>query len=398
MAVLFPASPAVLDVYTEDNRQWTWDGTAWYSSVPAVAGQPSDPDLTAVAALSGAGVAVRTAPDTWALRSVAAGTGISVANGDGAAGNPTVSVNSDVVLTTRNLTVSDGIAGGGTLAADRNFALTGQALAFHNFAGTGLLVRTGAATYVARTIVGGDGIDVALGDGVAGPPVIAVDSSVVRTTRNVSTGTGLTGGGNLSADRTLALTGQALALHNLATSGLIARTAASTYATRQVVAGDGLDVTNGNGVSGDPTLAVDSTVARTTTSITAGNGLTGGGTIAATRDLAIGTPTSVTTTSTNTVTADSHTHALTLTEANIRTLIAEGTEGQIGTYAYLGRASGAIVYGNTYAGSGLYTAGVYQSSGAADTTIDVTESGTWRAMGYCPSVGDTVTTLFLRIS
>lgn len=55
--------------------------------------QSVDADLTAVAALASTGIAVRTAANTWAQRSVAAsGNGVSVANGDGVSGNPTVSV------------------------------------------------------------------------------------------------------------------------------------------------------------------------------------------------------------------------------------------------------------------------------------------------------------------
>jgi len=89
-------------------------------------------------------------------------------------------------------------------------------------------------------------------------------SHAVRADREVASGTGLTGGGNLTANRTLALTGQALAVHNLSTNGLIARTASNTVAARSVAAGSGIAVTNGNGVSGNPTVAVDSTVIRTT--------------------------------------------------------------------------------------------------------------------------------------
>lgn len=49
-------------------------------------------DLAAVEGLSTNGLAARTASDTWTARSVAAGTGISVTNGDGVAGNPTVAL------------------------------------------------------------------------------------------------------------------------------------------------------------------------------------------------------------------------------------------------------------------------------------------------------------------
>jgi len=44
-------------------------------------------------------------------------------------------------------------------------------------------------------------------------------------------------------------------LHNLATNGIIARTAANTVAARTITAGTGISVSNGDGVSGNPTIA-----------------------------------------------------------------------------------------------------------------------------------------------
>jgi len=78
-----------------------------------------------------------------------------------------------------------------------------------------------------------------------------------HTTVSISAGTGLTGGGDISATRTLALTGQALAFHNLASNGLVARTAADTVAARSIaVSGTGLSITNADGVSGNPTITI----------------------------------------------------------------------------------------------------------------------------------------------
>lgn len=51
------------------------------------------------------------------------------------------------------------------------------------------------------------------------------------------------------------------ALAALATAGLVARTGAGTVEARTLTAGTGLSATNGDGVSGNPTIAIDSTVA-----------------------------------------------------------------------------------------------------------------------------------------
>lgn len=64
--------------------------------------QPLDADLTAIAALTTTGGLARVTTNTWALRSIAAGTGITVTNGDFVAGNPTVA------LTNSSLTIAAG--------------------------------------------------------------------------------------------------------------------------------------------------------------------------------------------------------------------------------------------------------------------------------------------------
>jgi len=82
-------------------------------------------------------------------------------------------------------------------------------------------------------------------------------TDAVINTRALTAGTGLAGGGNLTADRSFALDGQALALHNLTTSGLIARTGAGTVAGRILTPGSSkLSITFGDGVSGNPTMDV----------------------------------------------------------------------------------------------------------------------------------------------
>jgi hypothetical protein len=78
----------------------------------------------------------------------------------------------------------------------------------------------------------------------------------VPVTRTFLNGTGLTGFGDLSANRTPALTGQALALHNVATTGFIARGSDGTIRTR-IISGDGtsIQVSNPSGDAGFPIVS-----------------------------------------------------------------------------------------------------------------------------------------------
>jgi hypothetical protein len=54
----------------------------------------------------------------------------------------------------------------------------------------------------------------------------------------------------------ISLAGQALALHNLSTNGLITRTGAGTVAGRTITASNGVSVTDGDGVAANPALSL----------------------------------------------------------------------------------------------------------------------------------------------
>jgi len=77
----------------------------------------------------------------------------------------------------------------------------------------------------------------------------------VAGTRQILAGAGLTGGGDLSADRTLALAGQALLLHQLAGTGLVTRTSAGGIAVRALTGSGGIGVTNADGGTGNPVIS-----------------------------------------------------------------------------------------------------------------------------------------------
>jgi len=75
-------------------------------AVPLLAGASGvGADLTDIEAKTGTGILARWASNSWTLRTVTAGNGISVTNGDGVAGNPTVTLST--ASTTEVLTGTD---------------------------------------------------------------------------------------------------------------------------------------------------------------------------------------------------------------------------------------------------------------------------------------------------
>lgn len=119
--------------------------------------QPLDADLSAYAALATTGLVARTGAGTVATRTLTGpAAGITVTNGDGVAGNPTLALANDLA-------------------------------ALEGLGSTGLAARTAADTWAQRTITGtANKITVTNGDGVAGNPTLTIPDAVTLVTPTVT--------------------------------------------------------------------------------------------------------------------------------------------------------------------------------------------------------------------
>ena len=205
------------------------------------------------------------------------------------------------VATTSNITLSntqtvDGIAlsvGDRVLVKDQStasqngiYVVSSTAWARSTDADTDAEVTSGMFTFVEQGTVNADSGWVLSTDGAivvgttaltfvqfSGAGQIVAGAGLTKTgnTLNVGAGTGIA----VNADD-VALSGQALAFHNLATNGLVTRTGAGTVTGRSVAGTTNrITVTNGDGVSANPTVDIASTYVGQTSITTLGTIATG---------------------------------------------------------------------------------------------------------------------------
>ena len=89
----------------------------------------NDPDIAALAGLSGTGLVTRTAANTYTERSIAvSGSGIGVSNANGVAGNPLITITSNSANSANNLVIRDasGNFAAGTITATLTGNVTGD--------------------------------------------------------------------------------------------------------------------------------------------------------------------------------------------------------------------------------------------------------------------------------
>jgi len=172
-------------------------------------------DLAALEGLGSTGIAVRTTTDTWAQRTLQPpAAGITITNPAGVAGDPTFVLANDLAgveglsttglaartaastWTTRTITppaAGISIANGDGVAGDPTLSLANDLLAVEGLAGTGVAVRTAASTWTTRTITGtASKITVSDGDGVAGNPTLTIPDAVIFVSPTLGNATATT--------------------------------------------------------------------------------------------------------------------------------------------------------------------------------------------------------------
>lgn len=147
----------ISSITDKDLLQWNSTTSKWENKAVGTASgvQGYDAGLASLAAMSTNGLVAATANNVFTPRAITApAAGISITNGDGVSGNPTLSLSNDLA-------------------------------ALENLSSTGISVRTGSDTWATRSVSGGSGrIVISNGDGVSGN--LTVD---LATVINTNTGT-----------------------------------------------------------------------------------------------------------------------------------------------------------------------------------------------------------------
>lgn len=165
--------------------------------------QPLDSDLTAISNLAGTGFITRTGTGTATTRTIQGTVGnVDVTNGDGISGNPTIDLPnvgsaSSVGSASQSLTITTDTKGRVTTKIAQAISIVSSQVT--NFAATvRSTVLTGLSLATSTAITAADTVLSAFGKLQA--------QVTILFNRNINSGTGLQGGGNLTADRTLSLT------------------------------------------------------------------------------------------------------------------------------------------------------------------------------------------------
>lgn len=225
--------------------------------------------LQSLSNINSSGFLVSTGVTGTTTRGLSAGNNIDISNPSGLAGNPSIALSKNITdlnyitvtgtstqTEIKNLKVSE-------LFIDNNITIELAAAMLAKgpilFQGNKFIV-DGSGIFVSGLYVGPSGSPT--GVSISGHQHVWTDVSNFGSGVANYVDTSLYGGSGVTTRYSsganslgIALTGQALALHNLSSDGIIVRTASDTVASRTISSSDGnIEITNGNGVAGNPTF------------------------------------------------------------------------------------------------------------------------------------------------
>jgi uncharacterized protein (UPF0303 family) len=234
--------------------------------------QPLNTDLTTISGLTPANDdLIQRKGGVWVTRTpVQLKTDLALVKGDVGLGN--VDNTSDV-----NKPISTATQG----ALDNKQAIDADLTAISALAATGIAARTAADTWALRTLAApAAGITITDADGVAGNPTFALandlsaveglsttgltartaaDTWATRTLTAPAAGITIADAGGVAGNPTFALANDLAALEGLASTGIAVRTTTDTWAQRTIQpTTNQTTVTNGSGAAGDPTIGIAS--------------------------------------------------------------------------------------------------------------------------------------------
>lgn len=281
----------------------------------------------------------------------------------------TTAAHGGIVPSTRQVLAGNGLSGGGTLASDQTLTVSpnadGSITVGAGGVGVGVLASDGqhgtrgGGTLHALVVSGGAAGFIS---GASQAKLDGLPAAAVPTSRTITAGNGLTGGGDLSTNRSLAVQAADSSI-TVAPGGVAVNPATIVPPTRTITAGNGLS--GGGDLSANRTLTVQasdasitvaaggisinpSAIVPPTRTITAGNGLTGGGDLSANRTLTVQA-------------ADSS--------------ITVGAGGVAANTAVLVPTTRTVTAGNGLTGGGALSGNIALAVQAADASISVGAGG-----------------------